>query len=374
MASAWSAERPPTAGVDLSAAQLLDALTACSGVLDQHADALDRLDVHFDWDGELSTEPLDVLSDRAGRADRADQGRLAGDLAPGDGSDGVGSGREAGPGTDFAVTLGGACEAASNSRDFSSLTRGLCHGATASATGETGRHLAAFLTGVGDALRNADRLDAARLALALEAGVERVTEADDGAHPGSLLAVMAASADGALSASDAGSDLVEVLVSAAEAGLVELEQGPLIDAQLAERGTVDAGGAGFLLLLDSLAAAVTGEPMPAPPQDHPLQHRSAKGADAVDGAGAATSPTGAITGHRFVVRCQIRPPRADIEAAAELEVVIYELSDRLVFDGSGTRWTVEVVTAFPGAVVEALAGSGVLSELHIGVSEPSSRP
>ena len=81
-----------------------------------------------------------------------------------------------------------------------------------------------------------------------------------------------------------------------------------------------------------------------------------------------------MTGHRFVVRCQIRPPRADIEAAAELEVVIYELSDRLVFDGSGTRWTVEVVTAFPGAVVEALAGSGVLSELHIGVSEPSSRP
>ncbi len=355
----------------MSAPQLLDALVACAAVLEQHAEALDRLDVRFDWEAELAAESLGigVGVDGAG-ADGVEAGNIGwrGAAAPADPSNGAGL--EVGPGADLAVTFGAACAAASDSRDFSSLSRGLSHGATASATGAAGRHLAAFLSGVGDALRNADRLDAARLALALEAGAERVTEADDGAHPGSLLAVMVASADGALDASDAGSDIVEVLVSAAEAGLVELEQGPMIDAQLAERGTVDAGGAGFLLLLDSLAAAITGDPMPEPPRDEPLRARAVDGDAAAEGP-ASAAPTG--VGHRFVVRCEIHPPRADIEAAADLEVVVYELSDRLVFDGSGTRWSVEVVTAFPGAVVEALAGAGVLSELHIGIADPSSR-
>lgn len=346
----------------MSAPQLLDALTACAAVLEQHADALDRLDVRFDWDGELAAESFDPGLDPDGDAQRRSD--VEPTTAP------VGSATGVGPGADLAVTFGGACEAASDSRDFSSLSRGLSRGAAASAAGESGRCLAAFLSGVGDALRNADRLDPARLALALEAGAERVTEADDGAHPGSLLAVIAASADGALGASDAGSDMVEVLVSAAEAGLVELEQGPLIDAQLAERGTVDAGGAGFLLLLDSLAAAITGEPMPEPPHDDSLAARAGHGAVGAAGTAPVTAATG---GHRYEVRCEIRPPRADIEAAADLEVVVYELSDRLVFDGSGTRWSVEVVTAFPGAVVEALAGAGIVSELHIGVADPSSR-
>jgi hypothetical protein len=348
--------------------------------LDQHADALDRLDVKFDWEAELAAQSLsgdDESGDRGDDLESTGQARSGDNNADENGADDNNADdNNAGPGADLAITFGAACEAAADSRDFSALSSGLSHGAAAAAIGETGRRLAAFLSGAGDALRNADRLDAARLALVLEAGAERVTEADDGAHPGSLLAVMVASADGALDASDAGSDLIEVLVSAAEAGLAELEQGPVIDARLAERGTVDAGGAGFLLLLDSLAAAITGDPMPEPPRDDSTRARAGLGS--VDADGAASIATASITtatgGHRFVVRCAIRPPRADIEAAADLEVVVHELSDRLDFDGSGNRWLLDAVTAFPGAVVEALAGAGVISELHIGLSDPSSRP
>ncbi len=310
----------------LAPAEFLDALRACASVLDQHAEALDRLDASVDWD------PDDPVADEDRAAVRAAE-------VPG-------------PGTDLAATLSAGCDRAGDGRDFSSLSRGLADGAAAAARTAAGQRLAGFLDGAGAALRNADRVDAARLALALEAGAERVTEGDDGTHPGCLLAVMSATADGALDASDAGSDLAEVLVSAAEAGLVELEQGPLVDARLSERGTVDAAAAGFLLVLDSLAAVVSGDPLPEPPQDGAV--------------GEATRA--APSGQRFLIRCAVTAPAADIEAAADLEVLVHELSDLLVFDGTGRRWTVEATTAFPGAVVETLAGAGALSELHIGLA------
>jgi dihydroxyacetone kinase-like predicted kinase len=312
----------------MSPSELVVALRACATVLEQHADALDRLDAPDAWEpdtgkgaGPRTSEPDDPTT---------------------------------GPGTDLTVTLAAGCEAVGDSRDLSTICRRLVEGATGAAATPAGQRLAGFLAGAGDALRNADRIDGTRLALALEAGAERVTEVDDGAHPGCLLAVMSAVADGALGASDRGARLDEVLVAAADAGLEELEQGPLVDARLAERGTVDAAAAGFLLVLDALAAFAAGDPLPEPPRDDP---------DVLRGRPRS--------GERFVVRCRLTPPAADIEAAADLEEVVHELSDRLEFAGSGPCWAVESVTAFPGAVVEALAGAGDLSEVLIGLADRS---
>ncbi len=343
---AGSALRTPTSET-LAAGEFLEAVRACATVLEQHAEALDRLDVSFDWDAETLDGALALIDgdDDGGPAQDAASVRSGGGSAEGSGDD-----RAPGPGTDLAVTLARACDAVGAATDFSTVCRGLATGAAEAARTPAGQRLAGFLAGAGDALRNADRVDAARLALALEAGAERVTEADDGTHPGCLLAVMSAAADGALGASDGAGDLSEVLVSAAEAGLVELEQGPLVDARLSERGTVDAAGAGFLLVLDSLAAVVAGDPLPEPPRSEP------------------DTPVVSATGQRFVVRCQVTPPTADIEAAADLEVVVHELSDRLTFEVAGGRWTVDAVTALPGAVVEALAAAGSLGELHIGLA------
>ncbi len=318
----------------LSAPQLLDALQACSAVLDQHAEALDLLARDPEW----SAVGLDESSVSAGAV--------------------TGDGRR-GPGGDLAATLAAACEAASGATDYSALCRGLANGSSGVASTRAGRRLAAFLGGMADALRNADHVDGKRLSLSLESGAERVTESDDGTHPGCLISVMAATADGALGASDDGADLVEVLVSAAEAGLVELEAGPTTDARLAERGTVDAAAAGFLLVLDSLAAWVAGDPLPEPPR--PDVSRS--------GVAGLTVAAGA-PGTLYVVRCHVAPDVADIEVAADVEAVVHEMSDRVRFDGRGTSsWSVEVVTTLPGSVVEALSDAGSLTELHIGLVE-----
>lgn len=334
-----SAVLDPSGPVELGPREFVGAMRSCVSVLREHAAALDGLD---------GTD-VDAFGGPHPTAEAAlDPG---GDDGPTAGHD---DGSRPGPGTDLAATLGAACDEVEDDSSFAVVCHRMSVGARRGARAQAGRRLAAFLDGASEVLRNADRVDGARLALALESGAERVTEADDGTHPGCLLAVISATADGALDASDSAGDLVEVLVSAAEAGLVELEQGPLVDPGLAERGTVDPAAAGFLLILDTLAAFLTGDPLPAPPsQPGPT----------------ATTPR---RGQRFELRCRVTPPAPDIEAAAHVESVVFELAERLTFDASGRHWDIEVVTTLPGSVVEALAGAGALSEMHIGLAEPAS--
>jgi hypothetical protein len=211
-----------------------------------------------------------------------------------------------------------------------------------------------LITGAGEALRNADHLDGHRAALALEAGAEELAGADDGRHPGRLPAVAAAAADGALAAGDEGADLGDVLVAAADAGLVELEHGPQVDPALAGRGAVDPAAAGFLLLLDALASVVTGEPLPAPPSEPVITPAAV---------------------HRYEVRCLVRPhDGCGTDEAAHLQAVWHELGDVVEFDVRRDGWRAAVHTGRPGAAVEALVEVGRPTDLHIAVLGPGARP
>ena len=309
----------------LSASELLDGFRTVSSVLSDHAVALDRLDAGDDWghiDADVSDEDAEagIDVDRPGAA-------LAG--------------------TDLAATLRSAVAAADGAPDMAHLWDGVRSGAARGASGPAGRGLAELLAGMAEIMCNADHFDAQRLALALELGAERIAAGDDGRHPGSLAAVASASAAGALGAVDDGADLADAMISAADEGLVELESGPTANPDLAERGVVDAAAAGFLLVLDTLASVITGEPLPTPPPDAPLL------------------PTGGV---RFVVRCRIEPHEGcGLESANWLESIWYELGDLIDFDGIGPVWRAELVTTLPGAAIEALFEVGRPRELHVGV-------
>jgi dihydroxyacetone kinase-like predicted kinase len=295
--------------------EFADALGVAAEVLGDHAAALDRLAAGDDW-GATPDEP--------------------------------------GTGADLAATLAGASRAvaASGAADFAGLATALVRGARDAARGPAGRRLAGLFDGAAEVLRNADRLDGVRAALALEAGAERLAAADDGRRAGRLPAVAAAAADGALAAADDGADLGEVLVGAADAGLAELERGPEADPGLARRGTVDAAAAGFLLLLDALASVVTGEPLPAPPTEPP-----APSAPAV---------------HAYEVRCRIRPhEHCGPEEAEHLRAVWGELGQVVELEVGPDGWRAAVLTPRPGAAVEAVCDVGRPADLHIAVVEPS---
>lgn len=334
---------PPVDALDPAA--YVSAMGSAAGVLAAHADALDLLDS----DG--------ALADHAG-ADRAGASRPTGPA-----SISVG-----GTGSELASTLSAAVAAAEGSTDFASVSSAMVTAASGAATGRAGRALSTFLEGMGEAFTNADRIDATRFALGLEAGAERLAPRDDGRHPGGFASVANAAADAALDSADRGSELGETILAAAGAGIEELERGPVLDARLAARGAVDSSAAGLLLVLDSLASVVTGEPLPEPPAPAAtVPGDTFRGVTA--GQGPASGHPGAPP--RYEVGCNLLAGDCGIEAEADLEVQLAGLCEEYRIDRLASQgWAVVAVTTSPGAVVELMAGSGTMREVRIGVMTP----
>jgi hypothetical protein len=293
-----------TAGT-LGHAELRDALAAIARVVADHAPALDRLE----------------------------------------GEDGTAGG-------DLSAALGAAAEAAGDaaaSLGLSGVLDAAAEGAAARADHAAGRGVAVVLGGLAESARNADRLDAERFALGLELAAERLAPADDGSHAGCLPAVVAVSAGAALGALDAGADLADMVIAAADDGLAELESGPQSNPALVERGVVDAAAAGFLLVLDVLASVLTGDPLPAPPLD-PIE---------VPG-GDGPRPGS------YRVSCSVEPAEGcGLESASWLESVWFELGELERFDHSSARWGVSLVTSDPGRAIEALCDVGRPRDLRV---------
>lgn len=310
----------------LDAESTVEVLRLAAGVLADHRAALDRLEVGESWD----PDGQDVALDGAGVAEPAPI------------SVGVAAG------TDLCATLDAVVGELEGAATFAAVASVLDRLLPQLPAGPAGSGLAAVLSGLADAVRNSDLLDAGRFAVGLELAAEQLAGADDGAHAGELPAVLGRAADAALAAVDAGADLGDAVIAAADEGLSELEDGPRSNPDLVERGVVDAASAGVLLVLDVIASAVTGEPLPAAPVEAPR----------VDSGSA-----------RYVVRCRVEPHEGvGIESAAWLESTWYELGELVQFDPQGPMWRVELLTTVPGAAVEALHDVGRPRELHIAVA------
>lgn len=197
--------------------------------------------------------------------------------------------------------------------------------------------LAEFMAGWTDAVRNADRVDAERFALALEAGAERARGSVRRPIEGTMLTVMDAAADRALAVIDAGGSLAEVLMAANDGGLdaLELTSGQL--PELAAAGVVDAGAAGWLVWLDVVLAHVCGD-------DDPV-------------ADLGSRPDGGA-GPRWAIRFRIR---CDRPSADRLGGVFESLGDLGGFDPIDEQaglWSVVVLADDIGAVIEAALSAG----------------
>lgn len=190
----------------------------------------------------------------------------------------------------------------------------LARGALGSARGNSGVIAAQLLRGMAQACADAQEVDAALLVAALRRADHLATDAV--AHPveGTMLTVLrvaamaaerasgehtrtarastappstagtapsgTAGASTASTAGTAGTPLAEVAMAAVAAAATALADTPHQLAVLAEAGVVDAGGRGVLVLLDELAAMITGEPAPARPEFAPPRERPVRGTSA----------------------------------------------------------------------------------------------
>ena len=153
------------------------------------------------------------------------------------------------------------------SHELDTTCEAISHGSLMGARGNSGVILSQILRGLSSTLKTAKSSGAPRVAEALKAASAAAYEAVLKPIEGTILTVVREAADAAQRAANDGATLAAMLRVARAAGQKALENTPELLPVLKDAGVVDAGGAGFMLLLDSAIHIVDGEPLPEPTYD-----------------------------------------------------------------------------------------------------------
>ncbi|MEO7070787.1 MAG: DAK2 domain-containing protein [Nostocoides sp.] len=239
-----------------------------------------------------------------------------------------------------------------------------------SARGNSGVILSQLVRGFADIASEpgVEVIDAPLLARAATRSAERGRASV--AHPveGTILTVASAAATAAQQAADADGDLAEVtraMLAGAEAALA---QTPSQLPALAAAGVVDAGGAGYVLLLDALHRVVLGEAAPTRltgPGSVGERGRAAQWSSSIPYAGQSGSPDGpppaaghanpadggGADGPAYEVMYLLAESSDD--AVASLTGRLDTLGDSLLVVGGPDIWSVHVHVDDVGAAIEA---------------------
>jgi uncharacterized protein len=210
--------------------------------------------------------------------------------------------------------------------------------------------LSQILRGLSATLKVASEHGAVKVAEALKAA--SVAAYDSVLKPieGTILTVVREAADAAVRAAGDGATLAAMLRVARAAGRESLANTPELLPVLKEAGVVDAGGAGFLLLLDSALHVVDGEPLPEPenlsgPNTEQLIAVMKRGeTDAANGAGVDVSEL------RYEVMFLLE---IDDTKSREFKLKWGEIGDSIVVVGGDGLYNCHVHTNDIGAAIEA---------------------
>ena len=153
------------------------------------------------------------------------------------------------------------------SGELETTCEAISHGSLMGARGNSGVILSQILRGLSSTLKTAKSSGAPRVAEALKAASAAAYEAVLKPIEGTILTVVRETADAAQRAANDGATLAAMLRVARAAGQKALDNTPEQLPVLKDAGVVDAGGAGFMLLLDSAIHVVDGEPLPEPIYD-----------------------------------------------------------------------------------------------------------
>ncbi len=173
-------------------------------------------------------------------------------------------------GTNFSLTLRSVADALRARGDVSlSETAAIAaRGAVLGARGNSGMMLAHFLLGFADAVQEKTVATTRDVAIAIRHGVDRLYASLDDPREGTILTV-AREAAGAAERAAADSDDIAVFMNRTlQEGEAALARTPELLAVLREAGVVDAGGKGFIRMIEGVVRLIEGNPiLPAGVQD-----------------------------------------------------------------------------------------------------------
>ena len=311
-------------------------------------------------------------------------------------------------GTNMALTLAAVSEELDRAgSERAEVCQAISHGALMGARGNSGVIVSQLLRGLAATLAPSDGDDQGPAPMIdadlLAQGLVAASVAADGAvmRPveGTILSVARASAHAAQQAvaTDEGDDgferLVGVLEEARRAGQSALEATPQQLPVLADAGVVDAGAAGYLLLLDALLKVVDGRPLPAEVDlpadvaaviahgnagasvqrdaDDPVAERRAEMHSHLDADDADGRDAHDPSGTRYEVMYLLAAPDSKIDA---FKASWDSLGDSIVMVGGDGLWNCHIHTDDIGPVVEAGIDAGrphriQITDLHEQVAE-----
>jgi DAK2 domain fusion protein YloV len=222
----------------------------------------------------------------------------------------------------------------------------ISHGSLMGARGNSGVILSQILRGLAATMRTNTPPTATKVADALKAASVAAYEAVLKPIEGTILTVVRETADAAQRAAHDGATLAAMLHVARAAGRTALANTPEQLPVLKDAGVVDAGGAGFLLLMDSALHVVDGEPLPEPeegggPSAEQLERVMQRGAN--DGAVDVSELRYEVM---FLLNIEDAKSKAFMEAWGKI-------GDSIVVVGGDGLYNCHVHTNDIGAAIEA---------------------
>ena len=256
-------------------------------------------------------------------------------------------------GTNMSLTIG---TAATELRKKQPRTVGEAASTTASALlrgarGNSGVILSLLFRGLSKAVKDRDTIDGRDLAIALDFGVAAAYKAVMKPAEGTILTVSRlAAAKAADAARKTPNDPEAVLAAAIAEGQLALEHTTEMNPVLKKAGVVDAGGKGFLVILQGMLDSLRGEPMP--------EEEGGSGAASeqkTDYAAIAAEEITFTFDTVFIVRKT--DPHKGLEA---FEAYLNSIGDSLVIGEDDDCFKVHVHTDIPGAALTEAQKYGTL--------------
>ena len=215
------------------------------------------------------------------------------------------------------------------------------------ARGNSGVILSLLFRGISKGLKGKETADAAAIAAALQEGVAAAYKAVMKPAEGTVLTVSRLAAKRAVEAAAEKNDIEFVLTEALKEGYDALAQTTDMNPVLKKAGVVDAGGKGFLVILEGMLAEVRGEPIPEITE-------SSKAQEKADFAALTDEDITFTFDTVFIVRKTVN------KSLEPLRAYLNSIGDSLVIGEDDDAFKVHVHTDIPGAALNEAQKYGTL--------------
>lgn len=215
------------------------------------------------------------------------------------------------------------------------------------ARGNSGVILSLLFRGISKGLKGRETADAAVFAAAMQEGVSAAYKAVMKPAEGTVLTVSRLASKAAVDTAAEETDVEKVLEEAIRVGYEALAQTTDMNPVLKKAGVVDAGGKGYLLILEGMLAELRGEPMPEVEEESKSQEKA-------DFAALSAEDITFTFDTVFIVRKTVD------RSLEPLRAYLNSIGDSLVIGEDDEAFKVHVHTDIPGSALNEAQKYGTL--------------